>query len=998
MSNNPNHHLLTNETDTDMLTGALNKASLANVVEQMTANNQAHAFILLDLDGFRKLNSKLGHDSGNQLLVNVVTSLRSGLRKNDVIGRIGGDEFFICISNVTDLSAITQIAKHICMLARHSLPNGVFTSASLGIARSPKDGTSFSELYDKAHSAMRSAKKIGGNCYVVYNDPSENKHSTPRNDTEISDRTARSYESSGLLTYDCASGVFSLTNNDSSTEISPLWEIMAEKHLADNETLERFHWNFDQIRSSHKPRVYFTEYLLNDGQQSPRWYRVGFIYPIVGKTISITFTDIHEEISAKHSLERMAEYDELTGLTNRSMFCRMAEAELKANPETAQSCGYAMVYFDIIRFKAINDMFGMAEGDRLLIFIADTISQLLGSGDVGCRVGSDRYVVFMKITEKQPEDFIEQLLGNIAQYDLPVEITFNAGIYIIDNLNVSADAMLDRAVLAQASIKGSYTSRYCYYDESLRNDMLTEQEIVGMMAIALTDEHFVVHYQPQYNHSTGMLTSAEALVRWIHPERGLISPGLFIPIFERNGFVTKLDLYVFEHVCRFLRKCMDKKLPMIPISVNFSRHDIFQPDFVERLEQIREKYDVPVKYLRLEITESAIMGGSQHTNTIIHKLHEHGYVIEMDDFGSGYSSLNVLKDIELDIIKLDMKFLEGKTDSNRGGTILSSIIRMAKWLRLPVIAEGVETIEQADFLRSIGCDCVQGFLYSRPLPEGNYETLISGSSVGSLVPQMELIEVMNACDFWNPNSQETLIFSNYVGGAAIFDYHDGKIEILRVNKKYLQELGMNLSEKEIIDGDPMQFFDEENIKIYFDMLDRAIATGDEQECDTWRNISSSCCGDERICIRSTVRMIGQSDGSILFYAMIRNVTAEKHHFAEILDSERRFKMASEQVNIYYWEYTIATKEMRPCFRCMRDLGLPPLLTNYPEPAIERGIFPPEVADMYRDWHRQVAEGVPHLEAVIPLTPDRIPFRVRYTTEFDENGRPIKAYGSAALIV
>ena len=145
-------------------------------------------------------------------------------------------------------------------------------------------------------------------------------------------------------------------------------------------------------------------------------------------------------------------------------------------------------------------------------------------------------------------------------------------------------------------------------------------------------------------------------------------------------------------------------------------------------------------------------------------------------------------------------------------------------------------------------------------------------------------------------------------------------------------------------------------------------------------------------------MIGKSGDSFLFYGMIRNITAEKKRYSEILDSERRFKMASEQVNIYYWEYTIATKEMRPCFRCMRDLGLPALVTNYPEPAIEMGIFPPDYADMYRDWHRQVAEGVKELEAVIPLTVGRVPFRVKYTTEFDENGNPVKAYGSAALVV
>ena len=352
----------------------------------------------------------------------------------------------------------------------------------------------------------------------------------------------------------------------------------------------------------------------------------------------------------------------------------------------------------------------------------------------------------------------------------------------------------------------------------------------------------------------------------------------------------------------------------------------------------------------------------------------------------------------MDIIKLDMLFLSEESNNARGGTILSAVVRMAKWLRVPVIAEGVETLKQADFLLSIGCNYIQGNLYSRPLPEEQYVELITGSTIGETNPQMNLVENLNSCDFWDPKSQETLIFSNYVGGAAIFDYHDGKLEVLRVNKKYLREMGMNLSEKDVIETDLLSTLDDENKQIYMDMLQRAIDTMEEQECDTWRDLFSPCCGEDRICIRSSVQVIGKSDSSYLFYAMIHNVTNEMKHYMEILDSERRFKMASEQVNIYYWEYNIATKEMHPCFRCMRDLGFPQVLHNYPESAFEMGVFPPEVHDMYCDWHRQIEEGVKELEAVIPLTEQRIPFRVRYTTEFDEAGRPVKAYGSAALVV
>jgi len=523
------------------------------------------------------------------------------------------------------------------------------------------------------------------------------------------------------------------------------------------------------------------------------------------------------------------------------------------------------------------------------------------------------------------------------------------------------------------------------------------EQLVASRESTLVEGRFQVWYQPQYDHSTGMLVGAEALVRWDYPGFGILPPGSFIPEFEQDGFIIRLDLEMFRMVCDFQRRNMEAGRTMVPISVNMSRRDLAVPDFAEQLEAIRVASGVPVKYLRLELTESAATGSLQQVIHLLDSLHRYGYVVEMDDFGSGYSSLNVLKDVNFDLIKLDMGFLQGNMQGGRGGTIVSMVVRMAGWLGLPVIAEGVETVEQADFMRSVGCSYVQGYLYAKPMPEQDFVKKLSGS-VGEVVPQLSLIDTMDAGAFWSPESLETLIFSNYVGGAAIFEYRDGKTELLRVNGKYLQELGMNLSEEDLIRSDILKYLDEKEKKNYTSMLDRAMETGEEQECETWRKIISQCCGEEDMCIRTQVRMIGRSKDSAMFYGMIRNITAEKRRVDAILDSERRFKMASEQVNIYYWEYTVATKEMRPCFRCMRDLGLPALVTNYPEPAIKMGIFPPEVADMYRDWHKQIEAGVPSLEAVIPLTVGRVPFLVRYTTEFDETGRPVKAYGSAALVV
>jgi len=768
-----------------------------------------------------------------------------------------------------------------------------------------------------------------------------------------------------------------------------LYELLERIGGMDGEERRRLDSILSDIAEQTEPTVCQARFRLRDAQGRRAYYQVEFSATDPRQKVMLTF---REDVATVPVQACECPVNRLTGLMTREAFLNRL-----SGPEAAAG---AVVYFDVQRFKIINSLFGMPEGDRLLSHIAICIRENLGERDFACQLNADRFAFYIDGGKQQVEQCVEKLFDEIATFGLPFEISCNAGIYLLEGVKPAADKILDCAIMAQNQVKGSFSHRFCWYTEALWESLMGHHEITGMMRKALQNREFLVYYQPQYNHSTGMMVGAEALSRWLNPEKGLIPPGQFIPAFEKSGFITQLDEYVFTEVCAFLRRCLDRSMSVVPVSVNLTRYDLFAPGFLDKLADIREQYGVPAKYVRIEITESSALGSSHFINKALAILHSHGFTVEMDDFGSGYSSLNILKDIDFDIIKLDMSFFEKEqAPTGRAGTILSSVVRMVNWLQLPLIVEGVEVAEQADFLRSIGCDHIQGYLYSKPLPEAEFERLLRESPTGMPAPHMRLIESMDAGRFWSEDSLETLIFSNFVGGAAIFDYRKGgKAEILRVNEKYLRELGMNLSEKEVVNHDPMDTMDSSDLSIYRQTIDRAIETGDEEECETWRTITSSCCGQDRICVRSTMRVIGRSKGEYIFYAMIRNITAEKRRYADILDSERRFRAASEQVNIYYWEYTIATHEMRPCFRCMRDLGLPALLTNYPDSAIEMGIFPPEVADMYRDWHRQIAEGVPSLEAVIPLTVGRVPFHVRYTTEFDENGRPIKAYGSAALVV
>ncbi|MCR5718324.1 MAG: EAL domain-containing protein, partial [Oscillospiraceae bacterium] len=435
----------------------------------------------------------------------------------------------------------------------------------------------------------------------------------------------------------------------------------------------------------------------------------------------------------------------------------------------------------------------------------------------------------------------------------------------------------------------------------------------------------------------------------------------------------------------------------VPISINMSRYDIYRHNYTAEIEAIRKRYDIPVELLHVEITESSAIGGMELVSNVLSELHKVGYVVEMDDFGSGYSSLNVLKDLDVDVIKLDMRFLSGKV-GGRGGTIISSVVQMTKWLGTPVVAEGVETVEQADYMKSIGCSYIQGYLYSKPVEEPEFLRKLRDIDHEPVVAAVDLINTMNSCRFWDPNSLETLIFNQYVGGAAIFSYCNDKLELLRVNQKYMKEIGMNMSEKDVLGLDPWEWFDEDNRRRFTDAIQHAIHSRDEVACDTWRMVCSRTCGMEQICLHTEMRVIGQAGDQYLFYALIKDVTAEKKRYDALYDSERRFRFASEQANVYAWEYTFSNKQMRPCFRCMRDLGLPALVENYPEPAIEMGIFPPDYADFYREYMRQLEQGIEPEPAIIPLTVGRVPFYIRYTIERDENGKPLKAYGSATLVV
>lgn len=430
-----------------------------------------------------------------------------------------------------------------------------------------------------------------------------------------------------------------------------------------------------------------------------------------------TVQDRTEEVSNLEREHYAANHDELTDLYNRQCFYNYVAERLRTDAES----DYLIVCSDIRNFKLINDVFGTEKGDRLLIRIGKALRLCTRKDEIYARLESDRFGLLMK-----KEYFREEVFKSEAAKLLYIEgneaypIQLCIGVYEVTDREVPVSVMCDRALMAAATLKGNYRKQIAYYDDELRRSVLREQELTGELDDAIATRQFKMYLQPQMN-GEGKMLGAEALVRWIHPVKGMISPAEFISVFERNGTITKLDYYMWETACMQLRKWKEEGREDLYISVNISPKDFFFMDVYKAFTELVAKHGISSASLKLEITETAMMSELERQRKLIGRLREAGFAVEMDDFGSGYSSLNMLKDIQVDTLKIDMAFL-GKTDNeDRASKILKMIVELSKQLEIPVITEGVETLDQVKFLREIGCDMFQGYYFAKPMEVSAFE-------------------------------------------------------------------------------------------------------------------------------------------------------------------------------------------------------------------------------------------------------------------------------------
>ena len=434
----------------------------------------------------------------------------------------------------------------------------------------------------------------------------------------------------------------------------------------------------------------------------------------------------------RKAVYQVAYVDELTGLPSKAKHKMDAQVLLDKQEQR-----YAYVTFDVDNFKYINEMFDYEYGNQMLIHIGKVVTHFTKKNELCARISSDNFAMLWE-DEGSKEDLtnrIRDLFNQIVDYREPEEVVtvctmkFSCGVYRIEEIK-DINAIRANANLARTECKKRALEDIVFYDDGMKNQRVEEKELEYDAKTALENNEFLVYFQPKYDVDTEKIIGAEALVRWEHPVRGILSPGSFIPVFEYNGFIVDLDLYVLDKVCELISAWLKVGITPVCISVNLSRMHLYEQDMVAKLTEVVNRYNVPPEYIEFELTESAFYEETDRLLRIMSEIKEAGFRLSMDDFGSGYSSLNLLRRLPVDVLKLDKAFFDNgeEHDEARGKRIVMHVISMAKDLEMEVVAEGVETKDQKDFLQGAKCDMIQGYYFARPMPLKEFELLYRGQN------------------------------------------------------------------------------------------------------------------------------------------------------------------------------------------------------------------------------------------------------------------------------
>lgn len=683
--------------------------------------------------------------------------------------------------------------------------------------------------------------------------------------------------------------------------------------------------------------------------------------------------------------------DAATGLLSKEAFFDEAAAYLRHSGARDVS----IVCFDVDHFKLFNDLHGLDCGDELLRYLGRALALRFSPDEAQplARLAADTFALCA--TGIRPE-CVERILVDISS-ECPngIDAIVRAGVYRIEDPASPVSIMCDRAVIALRTVKGSYFDRVALYDPGMREALVLEREVVAGIESALREDRIELFLQPKCNIRTGKIVGAEALARWRHPERGIVAPGEFIPLIERNGLVRSLDLRVWEKTAAWIRGLIDEGVQPVPVSVNVSRADIYLVDVAAELHALVERYGIEPSLIEVEITESAYSERPDRIVAAFDALAERGFTVLMDDFGSGYSSLNMLKDINVDVLKIDMRFLD--RDDRRSKDIMESVIRMARWLDLPVIAEGVETREQVNFLLDVGCSYAQGYYYARPMEAAAFEALLTdGSKVQheQCALQDARRPILDFRDLLHENTISDRMLSSIIGSVALYSYADGDLRLIRGNEAYRRLIatlgeGVNGAEE---GGSLLPFVHDEDRDALVAAAEETVRSCPDDGVEVVvRRMGTNGCHWHKM----RLFHLNTTNGSATVYGSVTDVTERMEYMEALRKSEQRFEMTLEASGTVVFELDIPTRTARYSEFLQQAFGLAETVANAPEGFIEQGTVAEESIEDFRAIYRDLYAGAPRTSAVVRAIMgdgSRAWNRVTLLAMPNETGAPVKAVG------
>lgn len=532
---------------------------------------------------------------------------------------------------------------------------------------------------------------------------------------------------------------------------------------------------------------------------------------------------------------------------------------------------YCIVAIDIEHFRLFNKLYGRSSGDEVIRYIYTCLKQsALEYDGIDAYLGGDNFVAFLPDDDEVLNNIRQKIIKKFSEWNNTSAFFPLFGVYTIKDTSVLPELMYDHAMLALSHAEEDYKWHICRYTMEMESCLEEEVYLLAAIEEGLEKGEFTFFAQPQCNIATGQIVGAEALVRWQKPDGEVLLPGGFIPVLEKNKMIDQLDRYVWEKVCQWLKGWIDQGYSPVPISINVSRIDIYAMDVPKYIFSLLEKYQIPEHLIKIEITESAYTENNNRISHAVNTFRNRGLVVMMDDFGCGYSSLNMLKNIPVDVLKLDMRFLQFKEEERqKSANILESIVNMAGLLHLPIVVEGVENESQEKFVQKLGCRYIQGFYYYKPLPIKKFEELLRDKrQIDTQGLVYKQVEPMHIREFIDTNFVSDSMLNNVLGPVVFFEVLGGDIKITRVNEQYFRMLGEQHFEEDI-QKEFLKRIPEEERCVFHRMIEKAF---ENPVLGADGMIHLLCEGEQKMSVYTKVFYLRERGGYRQYYCSLLDIS------------------------------------------------------------------------------------------------------------------------------